>query len=139
VTLSGGIPLEASGLPYEFLRGHLLAPTFSNVEVRTLLSSLLEDEQRLERVAQQSYSHELRFTKIILWRDPVTHSVLRIHIWDTRSLEPSPVDYDIHNHGRHFTSYVMLGKLRHQTWGLCTPGDPFEGFTYSLDDQRLVV
>lgn len=108
--------------------GHLRLP------LRALIERILRRPDLLSRIAAQSYSHELSFDKMVLHRDADTGCVLRLHIWWS---QPAEDEIDIHDHGRHFHSQVMLGSLRHSLWEIADQGEEFLNYRYAIDDQSL--
>ena len=108
---------------------------------KQLLSQAIEiiisTESLLEKIARLSYSHELGFDKIIIWRDLETGCVLRLHTWWPNASPHMSDEINIHNHGRHFVSRLIQGNFQQQTWQVTTSGEPFFKYQYSFDDRTL--
>jgi len=98
---------------------------------------IISTENLLEKIARQSYAHELGFDKIVLWRDLETDCVLRLHIWWPDSNPNISDEINIHNHGRHFVSHLIQGNFQQQTWQVTASGEPFFKYQYSFDDGTL--
>lgn len=126
--------LDSSGRCFDSYREFFQRADYLRLQLRALIERILGRADLLSKIAAQSYSHELSFDKMVLHRDAETGCVLRLHIWWNQSAEH---DVDIHNHGRHFLSQVILGSLRHSLWETAEQGEQFLNYRYAIDDQSL--
>lgn len=101
-------------------REHALQQFQSRLQIRTLLTSILSDEYRLERIANQSYRHPNRFDKLILFDSVNTGLKLRMHIWWPQINVPS--GEHIHNHAWDFSSLILTGSYRFEVFNMSDSG-----------------
>jgi hypothetical protein len=85
-----------------------------------ILRSILDQPTKLERIAQNSYTHENGFDALTLLMSDKPPYTLRLHIWwpDHRSLHAE----HIHNHSWDFSSAILVGAYRFQIFEVATLG-----------------
>lgn len=107
--------------------GHGLPAGLTNVlhelgqpdATRTLLCSLLADEDALEQVARRSFLHRNGFIKLRLNSSP--EFVLRLHVWTgDATIQP---EENVHDHRWSFASHMVCGHFRVKTYAMDADGD----------------
>ncbi|MEY8746828.1 hypothetical protein AB9M62_47610 [Bacillales bacterium AN1005] len=92
----------------------ILEPLSGKKQVIKLLTSLLKDDIWLEEIAQRSYTHINGFDKLVLIESKEPEYKLRLHIWWPEHFV-NHIEH-IHNHPWHFSSRILTGNLRFQTF-----------------------
>ncbi|MEM9092232.1 MAG: hypothetical protein AAGC93_26310, partial [Cyanobacteria bacterium P01_F01_bin.53] len=104
----------------------VLAETSSEKTIRKLnraqfkksLKSICRDRKILAEISKNSCLHPNGFYRLVLW-EGLRGERIRLHLWPADSV---CVDSDIHNHFWRFSSLVLFGKVRSETF---VPGDEF--------------
>jgi len=99
----------------------------SNRSLLACLGQILAEPQRLLKVADSAYRHQLGFLKFVLMSD-ASGRALRLHVWDSNA----SVVEDVHSHCAEFVSRVVSGALEERHYRLA-PGDRFTRFRYRFD------
>jgi hypothetical protein len=88
--------------------------------LNAVLQSVLNQPAQLDRIAQKSYTHENGFDALTLVMSDKPPYTLRLHIWwpDHRSLYAE----HIHNHSWDFSSAILVGAYRFQTFEVAVLG-----------------
>ncbi len=76
--------------------------------LRQLIFQLINDEEAISLIANNSYAHSNGFTKIVLAELGLSDIKLRLHIWQS---EEHFTDNHIHNHAWNYSSFVCAGFL----------------------------
>lgn len=88
-----------------------LQEIINNVNIKSVLSKIIDSNELLSQIAENSYSHENGFDKIVLCSQ--NGLKLRLHCW-----LQSRIDYteNIHNHRWDFCSYIISGSYISQVY-----------------------
>lgn len=102
----------------KYLSNELINNTFETREkvlnyltkerIISVINSILNDESIISKIANQSYTHDNGFDKIMLI-DNRPNFALRLHLWNPKN----SIDGNIHNHEWDLTGKVLLGSY---TW-----------------------
>lgn len=87
----------------------------------------------LESLCENSYSHPLSFTKVMLAKDHSTGSQLRLHIWE-KEAGIMGTDIEPHSHTRDYWSLVLLGELEVVKYCEVVSGQTYQ--KYSASDAQ---
>lgn len=75
---------------------------------KTLIESIVIDDEILEYISRNSFKHHLGFIRLTLFDFDLFRNPIRLHIWD----QDVNNDYiHIHNHNSDYYSYVIVGIL----------------------------
>lgn len=95
--------------------------------LRSSLEHLCRDADALREVANRSYTHPNKFTKIVLFGGD--DYGVRLHVW-----HPEPPDYgldtDPHGHRWEFASWIVVGALREEIFTEDDEGTWHRRFAY---------
>ncbi len=92
----------------------ILEPLSTKDRVLQILSSLLQDNKRLEEIAKRSYLHFNGFDKIVLLESEEFGYRLRLHLWRPEHF----IEHfeHVHNHPWDFSSRILAGSLKFQIY-----------------------
>lgn len=93
----------------------IITSTFaSKALVKSIVDSILEDEEALTGIASRSYPHPIGFDKLVLYDDKETGFKFRLHVY-WRSHQQAAIERT-HLHRFLMASAIVSGELTNQTW-----------------------
>jgi hypothetical protein len=90
-------------------------------QLKSLLTALLNDEEKLCQSSLYSYKHSNGFDRIIILSPDDLSLALRLHIWWPDEQNDDCVH--VHNHPWDFSAQVITGAYRFQTFDISSIGD----------------
>jgi hypothetical protein len=117
----------------------LIGTAFELAEPRRragMIAELLEDGERLLRLAERSSQHPNGFSKLVLMGDEYDTFKVRLHLWWPDSVGPGGDDdtrnevEHVHNHRWDFATVLLHGGYRHQEYERCESGSRLTEYRY---------
>jgi hypothetical protein len=103
-------------------------------QIAHLIKAILVDTEYLQKVASRSYTHSNGFDKFVLMTSDKPQYKLRLHIW-WKDKDFLPQEH-IHNHSWNFSSALITGAFRFQTYQVENNG--FEVYHYECGFPKEV-
>lgn len=100
----------------------IISEIFNSSNIISLLESIINNDELLDKIEQRSYIHALGFDKIVLvdlskdFSLDLPKSQIRLHIWDPVKENSMPIVESLHEHSFNFVSKVITGKIENQQY-----------------------